>query len=93
MIRRPFPPEGLAALLGRFNTEITAKRELHRTRRHRSYPRVVKRARHNQYAVKKPTDIGMRHAGPPTLRIANLPPAQQLAHPGRIGTGTLELTA
>jgi hypothetical protein len=93
MIRRPFPPEGLAALLERFNTEITAKRELHRARRHRSYPRVVKRARHNQYAVKKATDVGVRHAGPPTLRIANLPPARQVLHPGRISTGNLELTA
>jgi hypothetical protein len=54
---------------------------------------VVKRARHNKYAVKKATDSGIRHAGPPTLRIANLPSAQQSAHPGRISTGDLELIA
>jgi hypothetical protein len=34
---------------------------------------VVKRARHNQYAVKKTTDNGHRHAGPPTVRMANKP--------------------
>jgi len=54
---------------------------------------VVKRARHNQYAVKKPTDAGVRHAGPPTLRFANLPPARQVLHPGRISMEDLELIA
>jgi hypothetical protein len=54
---------------------------------------VVKRARHNKYAVKKNADTGTRHAQPPTLRIANLPPAQQVAHPGRINMGDLVLTA
>lgn len=49
------------------------KRALNPQRRHRSYPRVVKRARHNQYAVKKTTDNGRRHAGPPTVRMANKP--------------------
>jgi len=34
---------------------------------------VVKRARHNQYAVKKTTDTGRRHPGPPTVRMANKP--------------------
>jgi hypothetical protein len=28
---------------------------------------VVKRARHNQYRVKKASDVGVRHEGPPTI--------------------------
>jgi len=40
-------------------------------RRHRSYPRVVKRARHNSYRVKKPGDHGTRHDGPPAIQLAN----------------------
>ena len=40
-------------------------------RRDRSYPRVVKRGRHNAYRVKKPGDHGTRHDGPPTIRLAN----------------------
>jgi len=80
-------------LLARFATEITATRKLHRKRRHRSYPRVVKRARHNKYAVKKTTDTGVRHPAPPTLRIANLPPTRQAVHPARIDTNDLELIA
>jgi hypothetical protein len=41
-------------------------------RRHRTYPRVVKRARHNSYRVKKSGDTGMRHDGPATIRLVNL---------------------
>jgi hypothetical protein len=55
--------------------EITAKRNLNPQRRNRTYPRVVKRARHNSYRVKKPEDQGTRHAGPPTIRLVNLPAA------------------
>jgi hypothetical protein len=33
---------------------------------------VVKRARHNHYPVKRPTDVGVRHTGPPTIRLVNL---------------------
>ena len=93
MIRRLFPPDGPAALVAAFAAVVTKLRNLHRARRNRSYPRVVKRARHNQYKVKKATDIGMRHAGPPTLRIANLPPEQSAQQPGRIGAGALNLAA
>jgi hypothetical protein len=53
--------------------DITAKRHLNPERRDRSYPRVVKRARHNSYRVKRPTDVGIRHNGPPTIALANLP--------------------
>jgi hypothetical protein len=50
--------------------DITSENNLN-TRRHRSYPRVVKRARHNSYRVKKPGDHGTRHDGPPTIQLAN----------------------
>jgi hypothetical protein len=43
-------------------------------RRHRSYPRVIRRARHNSYRVKRPGDTGTRHHGPPTIRLVNLRP-------------------
>ena len=52
--------------------DITHRRHLNRTRRHRSYPRVVKRARHNSYRVKQPTDTGTRYTGPPTIDLVNL---------------------
>jgi hypothetical protein len=42
-------------------------------RRHRSYPCVIRRARHNSYKVKRPGDTGTRHHGPPTIRLVNLP--------------------
>ena len=50
--------------------EITAKRNLN-PRRERSYPRVVKRARHNAYRVKRDQDTGTRHTGQPTITLAN----------------------
>jgi len=40
-------------------------------RRDRSYPRVVKRARHNSYRVKKPGQHGTRHDAPATIKLAN----------------------
>jgi len=52
--------------------DITRKPNLNRVRRDRSYPRVVKRARHNSYRVKRPTDIGTRHDQPATTTLANL---------------------
>ena len=54
--------------------DITRRRNLNPARRHRSYPRVVKRARHNQYRVKKPADTGTRHHGPATIKLVNLRP-------------------
>ena len=52
--------------------DITRRRNLNPRRRHRSYPRVVKRARHNSYRVKRPAaDTGIRHDGPATIRLAN----------------------
>ena len=40
-------------------------------RRERTYPRVVKRARHNHYPVKKPGQHGTRHDAPPAIKLAN----------------------
>jgi hypothetical protein len=40
-------------------------------RRERSYPRVVRRARHNHYPVRKPGQHGTRHDGPATIKLAS----------------------
>jgi len=58
---------------------ITRKKNLNPERRDRSYPRVVKRARHNHYRVKKPGDIGTRHDRPATIKLVNLPAASHAA--------------
>jgi hypothetical protein len=55
---------------------ITSKKNLNPRRRNRTYPRVIKRARHNSYRVKRPGDHGIRHTGPPTIRLVNLPPGR-----------------
>ena len=59
-------------------TAITSPTHLNK-RRERSYPRVVKRARHNSYRVKKPGDHGQRHTAPPTIRLITLPKPQATA--------------
>ena len=50
---------------------ITRKKNLNPKRRHRTGPRVVKRARHNSYRARKPGDIGIRHDCTATIRLAN----------------------
>ncbi|MFC7220793.1 hypothetical protein ACFQLX_21920 [Streptomyces polyrhachis] len=40
-----------------------------------SYPRVIKRARHNSYRVKRSEDTGSCFAGPPATHIYNIPTA------------------
>ena len=62
--------------------DITRTRNLNPHRRHRSYPRVVKRARHNLYRIKKPGDTGTRHHGPPTIRLVNLRPQPAMINLG-----------
>ena len=52
--------------------DITSPRNLNPARRHRCYPRVVRRARHNSYRVKRPGDTGTRHTSPPAIRLVNL---------------------
>jgi hypothetical protein len=56
--------------------EITAKKSLNPPRRDRTYPRVVKRGRHNSYRVKRP---GTRHDGPTTIKLVNLRPLSLIA--------------
>jgi hypothetical protein len=51
--------------------DITSKKNLNPPRRDRTYPRVIKRGRHNAYRVKRPGDTGIRHNGPATIRLAN----------------------
>jgi hypothetical protein len=58
---------------------ITRKKSLNPERRHRTCPRVVKRARHNSYRVKKPGDTGTRHDGPATIKLVNLPATRYAA--------------
>jgi hypothetical protein len=50
--------------------EITRPQDLN-TRRERTCPRVVRRARHNHYAVKKPGQHSTRHDAPPTVKLSN----------------------
>ena len=50
--------------------DITSSQKLN-TRRERSYPRVVKRARHNHYPVRKPGQHGTRHDAPPVIKLSN----------------------
>ena len=49
---------------------ITGSRHLSR-RRHRTYPRAIKRIRRNAYRDKKPGDTGTRHDGPATIKLAS----------------------
>jgi hypothetical protein len=49
--------------------DITAPRNLNPRRRHRSYPRVLKRHRHSRYRLKQPTDTGTRYPAPATIKI------------------------
>jgi hypothetical protein len=51
--------------------DITRKKNLNPRRRHRTYPRVVKRTRRTPYRAKKPGDTGTRHDRPPAIRLAN----------------------
>jgi hypothetical protein len=67
---RLFPPDQQERVLARVMAAITDPRRLN-TRRERSYPRVVKRARHNSYRVKKPGQNGTRHDAPATIRLVN----------------------
>jgi len=51
---------------------ITRNKHLNPERRHRTCPRVVKRARHNSYRVKRPGGHGTRRSGPATIKPASL---------------------
>jgi hypothetical protein len=51
-------------------TAITSRKHLSK-RRERTCPRVVKRARHNSYRVKKPGQHSVRHDAPATIKLVN----------------------
>ncbi|HEX4099229.1 MAG TPA: transposase domain-containing protein [Pseudonocardiaceae bacterium] len=72
LARRTFPPDQQEHVLAALRANITRKQNLNLARRHRTYPRVVKRARHNSYRVKRAGDRGICHAGPPVIKLANL---------------------
>ena len=67
---RLFPPDQQKHALEQVIAEITSPRHLN-TRRERTYPRAVKRARHNSYPVRKPGQHGARHQAPATIKLAN----------------------
>jgi len=69
-----FPPDRQARLHALAVKRITSKRKLNPPRRHRSYPRAVRRARHNYYRVKQPGETGTRYTGPATVDLVNLKP-------------------
>ena len=73
MIRRPFPPDRLTAITAAAFAEMLER--LNPKRRMRTCPRVIKRARHNSYRVKRPSDIAVTHTSPPTIKIESLPAA------------------
>lgn len=52
--------------------DITRTKHLNPRHRHRTYPRVIKRARYNSYRVKRPGAHGTRHSGPATVNLASL---------------------
>ena len=58
--------------------EITTKKSLNPPRRDPT-SRVVKRARHNSYRVKRPGDHGTRHDGPAAIKLVNLRPLSLVA--------------
>jgi hypothetical protein len=45
------------------------RRNLNPRRRHRTYPRVINRPRHSSYREPRPSNKGIPHTGPPTVRL------------------------
>ncbi len=73
MSRRPSPPDHLSAITAAAVAEMLER--LNPQRRMRTCPRVIKRARHNTYRVKRPGDVGITYTSPPTIKVEGLPPA------------------
>jgi hypothetical protein len=71
---RLFPLEQRQRAAAEVKADITRAKNLNPPRRYRTYPRVIKRARHNSYRVKRPGDHGTRHYGPATIKLVNLRP-------------------
>jgi hypothetical protein len=53
---RRLPPEHQERILATVMADITRTKHNNPERRHRTYPRVIKRVRHNSYCVKRPGD-------------------------------------
>jgi hypothetical protein len=70
--QQTFPPQDWTKALPTIHAEIT--RKINPVRRHHTFPRAVKRARHNSYRVKKPGKTGTRHPGPATIRLHTITP-------------------
>ncbi len=66
------PPDGWDHVLPRITAEAINK--TNPARQQRTWPRAVKRARHNSYRVKKPGKTGTRHPGPATIRLHTITP-------------------
>jgi hypothetical protein len=73
MIRRPSPPDHLAGINKAAFAEMLER--LNPQRRMRTSPRVVKRARHNSYRVKRPGDVSITYTSPPAIKLDGLPAA------------------
>jgi hypothetical protein len=69
-----FSPNRRQRVAAEVMADITRAKNLNPPRRERTYPRVVKRARHNSYRVKRPGDHGTRHDGQATIKLVNLSP-------------------
>jgi hypothetical protein len=73
VIRRPFPPDHLPTITAAALAEMLERLNPHR--RMRTCPRVIKRARHNSYRVKRPSDISITHPRSPTIKLDGIPTA------------------
>jgi DDE family transposase/transposase IS4-like protein len=62
-----FPPKRLTTALKETTHEITERPNP--PRRHRTYPRVIKRYRAHSHRIKRPTDHGQLHNGPAKIHI------------------------
>jgi hypothetical protein len=56
----------------RVKADVASKRGFNPKTRHRSFPRATKpRTATKKYPTRKATYVGVIHAGPPTIRLAN----------------------
>jgi hypothetical protein len=68
-----FPPQRWTDVLPDVLAQIT--RKINPPRRHRTSPRAVRRARHNNYRIKKPGEAAStRHDRPATIQIHHANP-------------------
>lgn len=79
--RAAFPPEDQEALLTRTLERVASHRNLNPRRRQRTYPRSIKRPHPSGYRERRRSDRGIRHPGPPTVKLL---PSSTRAHPQAI---------